>query len=93
MSMDRKETYPNELRTRRDAAALSRARLAALCAQRADQDPVRYTAVGESTINHLERGKSQPRASTAATLAEVLACTVVELFPGGIDTKSRIGNA
>ncbi len=82
--------YPNKLRAARDAAALSRARLAALCAQLADTDPIRYTAVGESTINNLERGKSQPRASTAATLAKVLGCTVGDLFLGGIDTKSRM---
>ncbi len=82
--------YSNRLRDHRDSAAISRARLAALCAQLADADPIRYTAVGESTINNLERGKSQPRASTAATLAKVLGCTVGDLFPGGIDIKSRM---
>ena len=60
-----------------------------VCAQVADADPIRFTAVGESTINNLERGKSQPRASTAATLAKALNCTVADLFPCGIDIKSR----
>jgi DNA-binding XRE family transcriptional regulator len=81
--------YPNKLRHAREAAFLSRKRLAALCAQLADADPVRYTAVGESTINHLERGKAQPRASTAATLAKALGGAVADLFPGGVDIKSR----
>jgi len=81
--------YPNQLREARDGASLSRARLAALCVQLAAQDPIRYTAVGESTIQHLELGRSQPRASTAITLAAALESTTEKLFPGGIDVKKR----
>ena len=83
--------YPNNLRALRESAALTRARLAALCAQLADEDSIRYTAVGESTIKHIELGGSQPRASTAATLAKALDRTVAEIFPKGIDTKNRLG--
>jgi transcriptional regulator with XRE-family HTH domain len=82
--------YPNLLREVRDSQALTRVQLAALCGQLAEQDPIRYTAVGESTVKHIELGKSQPRASTAATIAKALEMSVSELFPAGIDTKSRL---
>lgn len=82
--------FPNKLREARENASLTRKRLAALCARLADEDAVRYTAVGQSTIQHLERGLAQPRASTAATLAVVLESSVAELFPQGIDVKNRL---
>lgn len=84
--------YPNRLRELREALALTRARLAALTVQIASDDPVRFTAVGESTVKHLETGRAQPRASTAATLARALNAEVAQLFPCGIDTKSRLPN-
>lgn len=82
--------FPNRLRETRENASLTRRRLAALCARVADEDAVRYTAVGQSTIQHLERGLAQPRASTAATLAIVLETSVTDLFPHGIDVKNRL---
>jgi len=46
-------SYPNLLRDRRDAAALSRVRLAALCAQLADQDPVCQDPILSDTTSKL----------------------------------------
>jgi len=82
-------SYPNKLRKFREEAFLTRASLAGLCDQLAQSDAVRYTAVSEHTIKKLESEDSQPRASTATTLAAALKMDVARLFPNGIDLKNR----
>lgn len=82
-------SYPNNLRDRREKAFLTRAALAALCERLEAQDSALYTAVSEHTVKSLEAETSQPRASTATTLAAALNVGVAVLFPNGIDTKNR----
>lgn len=83
------QPFPNELRAHRDRACLTRQQLSALSARLAEADSVQFTYVGYTTIQNLERGLSQPRASTARTLAQVLQADVREVFPRGLDVKSR----
>jgi transcriptional regulator with XRE-family HTH domain len=83
------DEYPNRLREVRESKFLTRETLAARCAKLQAEDPTEYTSVGLSTIKHLERGASQPRASTAMTLAAVLGSSVSFLFPDGVDLKDR----
>jgi DNA-binding XRE family transcriptional regulator len=77
------------LRTHREKIFLTRAALATLCDRLAAHDSELYTAVSEHAIKKLEMEDSQPRASTAVTLAAALKAEVAEIFPFGIDTKNR----
>ena len=85
----RAQQYPNNLRSMRDAQGLTRHHLSTLCERLFEADQALHTRVGYTTIQNLERGLSQPRASTARTLAEALDVTITEIFPLGIDLKSR----
>lgn len=82
-------SYPNQLRKYREEAFLTRSSLAALCEDLAIQDSRRFTAVSEHTIKKLEAEDSQPRASTATTLAAALKMDVAHLFPCGVNLKNR----
>lgn len=82
-------SYPNQLRKFREEAFLTRTSLASQCEVLALEDSLRFTAVSEHTIKKLESEDSQPRASTATTLAAALNVEVPQLFPSGIDLKNR----
>src|SRR5436190_58562 len=84
-----KPQFPNELRAYRDRACLTRRQLSALSARLSESDPVQYTYVGPTTIQNLERGLSQPRVSTARTLSHLLGTDPKNVFPSGLDVKSR----
>jgi len=81
--------YPNELRTRRHEASISRAQLAELTKRVAEEDPVFYTAVSARSLERLERGEVRPQAKTAHALAKALERSVADLFPHGISDQTQ----
>lgn len=88
--MERVEpTYPNGLKEAREAASLTRRQLSGICRDLAKKNGDLYTEVAIPTIQKLETGFSQPRATTAHTLAKALKKQVSTLFPNGVDTKNR----
>jgi len=81
--------FPNQLRARRYSLFLSRAQVAELTEKEAEADPGLYNAVSARTMERLERGEARPQAKSAHALAEVLKCTVQELFPLGLSDQVR----
>lgn len=81
--------YPNDLRSHRVRACLTRKQLSDLTGCLEAKDSVRFTGVSVAAVKALELGWTRPRPRTAASLAEVLSFEPLTVFNSGIDDSVR----
>lgn len=75
--------YPNNLRSLRGAAHLTRSDLAARTVRVAAELPEERRSLTVSALEKLEAGSNRPRPATARAIAAVLDKSIDEIFPNG----------